>query len=592
MLLDRAVPFREEGDMANVKAQTTGVYPPTGWTGSLFASRWVVLVALLLVLAVLASVATHVYRSVDRALTHAALARRESVAQLAAATLAERFAGTIDLADSLATRVHFTDLVATGKWSEAIQIEHSVPGDFANIDRVFLTDVHGTLTADVPALEGGLGKNFAHRDWYKGVSRGWKPYVSPVYRRAALPQRNVIAVATPIRARDGAVVGILVLQSKLTTFFQWLSDIEVGSKGSLYVVDSNKRAAFDSDSAAGRTNQIPDMSANPAVRQLLRGKAGIAVANDPRDGIEYVYAFHPAGHGWGIVTQQPASAAFAARDAQLHGLLLGYALMLLFCVALIYLSGTIVMQRRKAQADYRLMAELERRVVQRTSELEATNKELESFSYSVSHDLRAPLRAVDGYAQMLEEDFGGRLDEEGRRLLGVVRSSSRQMAQLIDDLLTFSRTGRREPTKGPVDMTGLARDVVAELGADGATVDIGALAPARADRALMRQVWLNLIGNALKYSAKGAHPRVEIGGRGEAGENVYWVRDNGVGFDMQYYNKLFGVFQRLHPAQEFPGTGVGLAIVQRVVTRHGGRVWAEGKTGEGAVFYFALPVEG
>ncbi|HEX7221531.1 MAG TPA: MASE4 domain-containing protein [Burkholderiales bacterium] len=237
-------------------------------------------------------------------------------------------------------------------------------------------------------------------------------------------------------------------------------------------------------------------------------------------------------------------------------------------------------------------AELETTVRRRTEALQAANKELEGFSYSVSHDLRAPLRAVDGYARMLEEDYAGRLDEEGRRLLSVVRQASARMGQLIDDLLQFSRLGRQEPAKQPVDMAGLAREVAAELGNGGsAAIEIGELPRATADRALMRQVWANLVGNALKYSGKRADARIEIGGERNGRENVYWVRDNGVGFDMRYVDKLFGVFQRLHRADEFEGTGVGLAIVQRVVGRHGGRVWAEGKPGDGACFHFALPLE-
>lgn len=230
-------------------------------------------------------------------------------------------------------------------------------------------------------------------------------------------------------------------------------------------------------------------------------------------------------------------------------------------------------------------AELESRVRERTAELE-------SFSYSVSHDLRAPLRAIDGYARMLDEDYAGRLDAEAQRLIGVVRANARRMGQLIDDLLAFSRLGRQELSRARVDMTTLAREVAGELRpTSAASVQVDELPPVQADAALVRQVWLNLIGNALKYSAKTARPCVEVGGREEGIEACYWVRDNGVGFDMRYADKLFGVFQRLHRADEFEGTGVGLAIVQRIVARHGGRVWAESRPGEGAAFYFCLPRE-
>ena len=238
--------------------------------------------------------------------------------------------------------------------------------------------------------------------------------------------------------------------------------------------------------------------------------------------------------------------------------------------------------------------ELEQRVRERTAQLEAANRELEAFSYSVSHDLRAPLRAVDGYALMLTEDYGAWLDEEGRRLLGVVRQSAAHMGRLIDDLLHFSQVGRKALTPAPVDMRSLAVEVVADLGRayPKARIDLGALPAAKGDRALLRHVWMNLIGNALKYSARHEAPQVEISGHVEGAESVYQVRDNGVGFDMRYHEKLFTVFQRLHREDEFEGTGVGLAIVQRVIDRHGGRVWGEGAVGQGACFRFALPKEG
>jgi signal transduction histidine kinase len=234
----------------------------------------------------------------------------------------------------------------------------------------------------------------------------------------------------------------------------------------------------------------------------------------------------------------------------------------------------------------------ERRRAQETSaELVATNKELDAFAHSVSHDLRSPLRAIDGYAQMLEEDYGAQLDDEGRRLISVVRASGDKMNRQIEDLLAFARLGRQTPRKAPVDMAQLARDALGELGnsARGAQVSIDALPQASADAGLMKHVWANLIGNAIKYSGKRPDPRVEVGARREPAETIYWVRDNGAGFDMRYADKLFGVFQRLHRPEEFPGTGVGLSIVQRIVTRHGGRVWAEGQPGAGATFYFALP---
>jgi len=235
-------------------------------------------------------------------------------------------------------------------------------------------------------------------------------------------------------------------------------------------------------------------------------------------------------------------------------------------------------------------AMLYRRLLNAHDGLAAANKELDAFSYSVSHDLRAPLRAMDGYAAMLEEDAGARLGEDGRQLVGKLRAAATNMRQLIEGLLELSRLGRREPERQRVGMTLLAREIAAELGrsSPAAKVSVAELPDALADPVLIRQVWANLIGNAFKYSSNKPQPKVEIGARSEGGEIVYWVRDNGAGFDMQHAERLFGVFQRLHSPKEFPGTGVGLALVQRIVQRHGGRVWAEARPGEGATFHFSL----
>ena len=229
--------------------------------------------------------------------------------------------------------------------------------------------------------------------------------------------------------------------------------------------------------------------------------------------------------------------------------------------------------------------------------LEIANKELESFSYSVSHDLRAPLRHIDGFASLLSKHAGASLDEKGRRFLAVISDSARRMGRLIDDLLTFSRMGRAQLEPGEIDHDQLVAAVIRESGLDRdrrIVWEIEPLPRVQADPAMLRQVWFNLIENAAKYSARSELPRIRIGSlppTPATAELVFFVRDNGVGFDMKYAAKLFGVFQRLHSEAEFEGTGIGLANVRRIITRHGGRTWAEGRVGEGATFYFALPLD-
>jgi signal transduction histidine kinase len=240
----------------------------------------------------------------------------------------------------------------------------------------------------------------------------------------------------------------------------------------------------------------------------------------------------------------------------------------------------------------RAAAELEDRVRQRTADLLRSNRELEGFSYSVAHDLRAPLRAIHGYCQILLDDHAARLDEDGQELLGNVGRYALLMGDLIDGLLALAKVGRKDPGHVRIDMTALAESVLADLraGYPGTwpAITMGQLADAPGDPALIRLVWENLIGNAVKFSAGRPDARVSVESQAAAGEVAYHVRDNGIGFDMAYAGKLFGVFQRLQPA-EFPGTGIGLAIAARIVERHGGRVWAEGRVGDGACFSFALP---
>jgi len=247
---------------------------------------------------------------------------------------------------------------------------------------------------------------------------------------------------------------------------------------------------------------------------------------------------------------------------------------------------------RAAEEIRSLNATLEQQVQQRTIHLERAKKNMEAFTYSVAHDLRAPLRAIHGYCQILLDDHAAQLDEDGQVLLGNVSRSARRMGHLIEGLLVLASIGRQDPEHVPIDMTALAESVVADL-RDGhagtwPAITIGQLADATGDPRLIRQVWQNLIGNAVKFSANRADARVSVESQAAAGEAIYHVRDNGVGFDMAYAGKLFGVFQRLHTA-EFPGTGIGLAIVARIVERHGGRVWADGRVSDGACFSFTLP---
>src|SRR4051794_1218826 len=260
--------------------------------------------------------------------------------------------------------------------------------------------------------------------------------------------------------------------------------------------------------------------------------------------------------------------------------------------AKLVLAKDITEQLRAEAQVCQLNEELEKRVSERTAELTEANKELEAFSYSVSHDLRAPLRAIIGYSQLVLDDYAVRLDTEAQRLLSVISSEALRMSQLIDDLLTFSRLGRQCVQLTDLDMTALAlsafQSLINAYPAKAPQLNIKMLPPVRGDSAMLRQVFFNLLDNAIKFSSVRKNAAIVVGGWIDQEQHVYYVKDNGVGFDEKYVAKLFGIFQRLHTDEEFNGTGVGLALVQRIILRHGGKVWAESKLGEGAIFYFAI----
>lgn len=255
-----------------------------------------------------------------------------------------------------------------------------------------------------------------------------------------------------------------------------------------------------------------------------------------------------------------------------------------------------IIERNKIEDELQnLNRDLETRVNDRTSSLSDANRELEAFTYSVSHDLRAPLRAIDGYVRILMEEYSPRLDPEGARICSVISEGARNMGKLIDDLLAFSRIGRAEIQAHPIDMTSLVQSIYSEITTleDRCRTDfhLNPLPEGKGNPTLLRHVWMNLLGNAVKFSSKKERAQIEIGAEESVDEIIYWIRDNGAGFDMSYLDRLFNVFQRLHSVKEFPGTGIGLAIVKRIVLMHGGRVWAEGEPDRGAGFYFTMKKE-
>jgi signal transduction histidine kinase len=533
-------------------------------------------------------IAAFAYNSTYQDLTESALARRKSIASLASTALEQRFNRLTDVGVSLATRVRFRQLVSEEKWDEAIEILKGVREDFPFIDRVFLADPTGTLMADTPALPEVRGKNFSSRDWYRGVSHNWKPYVSDVYQRAAAPRHNVVAAAIPVKAEQERIIGILVLQVQLNALVDWSNSIDIGPSGFVYVVD--RKGQLATHPGLPSSGEILNYSSVPVVQKVLRQQSGIEIMFNPIERDERVAAYAPIpGIGWGVIATESTQTAFAQRNEHLNQLLVRYGVIFLISSVLAYIILRTVIGLK--QAEERIET-LNHELQQRAIRLELANKELESFSYSVSHDLRAPLRSIDGFSEALAEDYADKLDAEAKDFLQRIRAGTQRMGQLIDDLLNLSRVARSEIKADQVDLSTLAHIIATELRKTNPGREVEFLVDkgitAIGDRRLLRIALENLIGNAWKFTAKRPSARIEFGVNGDNGLRTYFVRDNGAGFDMEYANKLFGAFQRLHKTTEFNGTGIGLATVQRIIHRHSGCIWAEAKVEQGATFYFTL----
>lgn len=498
-----------------------------------------------------------------------------------------------DVLVAFAGRPTFVTILASGPLSPPSRtwvadflasLQHSIDGAY----NTWVTTADGTVVDVWPSQPALVGQDFSYRDWFKGAMATDAAYQSSAYVSASPPNPLVVAQSTRVTDPTGKVVGIVGVGFDLQSLQQYV-DAYQASVGVRLLV-TGRDGTIVAQPGGGITGLVKAI--DPDVAAALAGQSG---GDDRTADTMAAYAPVPWANG-AVVAQLPTAEALAGLGVMQRAVLVTAGVLALLNLGVVLLLYASLRRRTVAEAAVvAANAGLEQRVSDRTAALVVSNRELEAFSYSVSHDLRAPLRSIDAFSQILLNEYAAPLDAEGRRVLGVVLRNVKQMGVLIDDLLAFSRVTRKELDRRPVDMNRLVQATVEEMRAAEPTCDIacdiGDLCTVPGDPALLRQVWTNLLGNAAKFSRAVAQPRVEVRCERVDDECRYTVRDNGVGFDPVYIDKLFKPFSRLHPTAEFEGTGIGLAIVARIVGRHGGRVWAEGTPGGGALFGFALPAE-
>jgi signal transduction histidine kinase len=702
----------------------------------------------------------YAYRITSRSVRQVTVRGNGLAARMATEVVSREFASSMRLVAAFSRSPNLVEAVKRHD-EQAVRKQLRIALEpFPNIDRISVLDLQGMSWSDYPKSSAFLGKNYSARDYFRGVKRGWKPYVSEVFYREATPRMMVVAVAAPIRDAGGTILGVIQFHYRLESLTEWLKDCLLDYDGFVFVIDHSGHVAAHPRLDLTMESHREYAALEPA-RKALRGEPSALEYEDPVAAQTMIATFLPveiSGNHWVVVAQQSAAKAYA--PIRRLGLQLGAATILLALVAfavvavlgrlqgaaaeaasrakmgeslrledarkeallqlnqmakasmqeictftleaavrltrskigylaflnddetvltmhswsktamaqcaiidkpIIYpvvttgLWGEAVRQRKPVitndyqapnplkkghpeghvkvlrhmnapvfdgerivivagvgnkeapydESDVRqvtllmqgMWQLLQRRQAEESlsryaRQLEVANRELEAFSYSASHDLRTPLRSLDGFSLALIEDLGDKLEDSAKDYLNRIRAASQRMGTLIDDLLKLSRVTRHELDRRSVDLSRLAHAVERELRnvepARNVEFIIEDGLAGEGDEHLLRMVIQQLLENAWKFTGRQPRARIEFGHTVSEGRTVYLVRDNGVGFDMAYADNLFGAFQRLHAAAEFPGSGIGLATVQRIVHRHGGRIWAEAALEKGATFYFTL----
>ncbi len=545
----------------------------------LLKERWrIVAAGILAIVSPLAGLSLYIYSQVTSGFERVVLAENEAILTFAAHHLEEKINTDISNAKTFADRPL---LIEALEKNDAKAIDGHIRNFISNslsIERIIVTNPAGIEIAAYPEDPSRNGSNLSGENWYKGVSVTWTPYVSDFFLRTGNPGRYLFAIAMPVKDPSGAVVGILVLHPKENYFSEVLEVMHIG-KGFIYIVNKNGHLVYH---PGFNLDNVYDFSSVPSVDKVKNRLSGWEKINDPVTKEAVVSAFLPMKFGWGVILQRPEKDVLQPVNKIVIGLFVFAGLSLLIGIIIAYDGMEMFYSIRS------LSVKLEHTL----GDLQRSNKELEQFAYIASHDLQEPLRKVASFTQLLERRYKGEMGPDADRYIGYIVDGAKRMSMLISDLLCFSRIGTSTRKFAPADCNGVVRRVIEDLQKvieeKGAVVTFDSLPSIIADETQLGMVFQNLIGNAIKFHGQ-EPPRVHASARREGNEWVFSVRDNGIGIEQDYFDRIFVMFQRLHSKAQFPGTGIGLAICKKVVERHGGRIWVESEFGRGSTFYFRIP---
>ena len=565
-------------------------------------SKRSIFVALFLSLAVPMSLLTVlIQKKIYHTVEEQAVYENRLAVRLVARTLEEHFQGLIAYAESYAARLSMLDSLGDSQKDSILLFLKQMKTQNPLVDRIFITDAAGIELYDFPHDPAVIGKDFSGRDWYKGAKRNREAYLSGIYKRAAVPQAYIVAAAMPIGDKENPL-GYLVVQEKVEQLTSWLSRIKPAVFGSFFVLDQHGMWLRDYDADGSLIEGVK------VFRPLTEGDVRDI---DPETKKEFLASYVPIRpYGWTAIARQPVESVFASiadlKTALFLLSLIFFTVMLTFSYlwmgllnryheALAAQTGRLKKQSeglKRAEEDLR---ETDETLIRKTAELAKSNTEreqLEFFAYVASHDLQEPLQAIIGFSELLKKN-NPELTAENAGFLTRIQEAARRMSRLIDDLLSFSKTIRRPELFEKVSLKKILEEVAEDyhllISKTGAQVEIGELPTIQADELQMRQLFQNLLSNALKFRQEGRAPRIRVHSRALAdGSHEISFQDNGIGFDEKQGARIFKPFERLHSRREYEGTGIGLAICQKIILNHAGSIQVKSEVGAGTTFFIHL----